>query len=112
MSFSRVGPNQTIERGQIRVAKSWRSKERDLLAGIHCSSLDEALFALLHSQTAMSRGTTICTRCQKVFSRSRIRQKFCSRRCGNAVRQTQRRAKQKKNVRDAPPLRPATRPDH
>jgi hypothetical protein len=28
MSFSRVGPNQTIERGQIRVAKSQRHRSR------------------------------------------------------------------------------------
>jgi hypothetical protein len=88
----------------------WRSKERGLAAGIYCSSLDAALFALLLSRVAMPQGTAICSRCQRVFIRSRIAQKFCSRRCGNAVRQTQWRAKQKENVRDAPLFEAVTRP--
>jgi hypothetical protein len=73
----------------------WRSKERNVAAGIYCLSLDAAFFSLLLSRVAMPQGTAICTRCQKVFIRSRVAQKFCSRRCGNAVRQAQRRAKQK-----------------
>jgi hypothetical protein len=88
----------------------WRSRERDLAAGVYCFNLDAALFALLLSRSAMPQGTAICTRCQKVFIRSRIAQKFCSRRCGNAVRQEQRRAKQKENVRDASVLLTPTRP--
>jgi hypothetical protein len=31
MSFRRVGPNQTIERGQFRVAKSWTYAPRKFL---------------------------------------------------------------------------------
>lgn len=73
----------------------WRSKERNVAAGIYCLSLDIALFSLLLSRVAMPQGTAICSRCQKVFIRSRVAQRFCSRRCGNAVRQAQRRAKQK-----------------
>jgi hypothetical protein len=81
----------------------WRSKERDLAAGIYCSSLEAALFALLLSRVSMPEGRAICTRCWKAFSRSRIKQKFCSRRCGNSVRQARRRAKRKENVRDGTP---------
>jgi hypothetical protein len=84
----------------------WRTREQDLITGIYCSGLDEALSVLLLSRVSMPEGTAMCTRCWKVFSRSRIKQKFCSRRCGNAVRQTRRRAKQKKTVPDTPPLRP------
>ena len=88
----------------------WRSKEQNVAAGIYCMSLDAALFSLLLSRVAMPQGTAICTRCQKVFIRSRIAQKFCSPRCGNAVRQAEWRAKQKENLRDAPVLITPTRP--
>jgi hypothetical protein len=97
----------SAELDRIALAKLvlwWRSKERDLAAGIYCADIDAALFALLLSRTVMPQGTAICTRCWKLYTRSRVAQKFCSRRCGNAVRQAQKRAKQKQKVRDAPPL--------
>lgn len=73
----------------------WRHQERNLAPGLYCSTLGTALFSLLLSRIAVPQGTAICARCQKVFTRSRIAQTFCSTRCGNAVRQARRRAKRK-----------------
>jgi transposase-like protein len=101
---------ELYRRASSQLVLWWRQKERNLAAGIYCSSLDAALSALLLSRMAMPQGTAICARCQKPFIRVRIAQKFCSSRCGNAVRQADRREKQKENKRDAPLVETATHP--
>jgi hypothetical protein len=73
----------------------WVKRESRLAAGLYCPNFETALHACLLSHAAMPEGMAVCVKCMKVFRRARVRQKFCSKRCGNAVRQRRHRSMQK-----------------
>lgn len=73
----------------------WQVKERKLASGLLCRNFSSALFALLLSRAVLPEGTGICARCGKVFTRVRVGQKFCSKRCGFSVRKARQRARRK-----------------
>jgi hypothetical protein len=78
MSFSRVGPNQTIERGQFRVAKSELEKRlpRDPLDPICWYML-----RLLMWDGTVGVGRCRYPKCKKFIDRPTSRRQFCDDNC-------------------------------
>lgn len=78
-----------------RLVLWWQSKNRQLAAGLFCRTFPSALYALLLSRTSIPEGTAFCARCGKPFTRVRVGQIFCSKRCGFAGRKARQRARGK-----------------
>jgi hypothetical protein len=73
----------------------WVKEDSRVAAGLYCPSFETALYALLLLHAATPEGMAVCAGCTKVFRRVRIKQMFCSKRCGNTIRQRRHRSAQR-----------------
>ena len=75
-----------------RLVLWWSLREMKFKTGLYFSDIKDAIYALFALQIVQPEGVGICERCEKVFKRTRVAQRFCSVKCGNCVRKKRQRS--------------------
>lgn len=77
----------------------WSSMAQRLLWGVHCHSIEAALYVLALSEVGDIGAIGRCKRCKELFFRVRPRKKYCSDRCQAAEGMRRKRERERKGTK-------------